>query len=532
MKQLMKTALCAAGLLVGANAMAADFVLVNADPAGVGFNDPTPVTAVGGNSGRTLGEQRLNVYYRAFQLWGQVLESPEPIIVQATWTALSCTATGGVLGSAGTTSVFRNFPNAPLTDHWYHSALTDKLASADQNPGAADIRTFFNVNLGTPGCLEASSWYYGLDNNEAANQIDFLSVLMHEVAHGLGFSNFANEGTGTFLAGFPDIYTALTRDNITGKQWNDPSLTNAQRAASGKSVDKMVWNGAAVVADAPNILAAYTGIRFSAPTAAVGDYDIAFATFGPAPNVASFAGTAVYTNDGVGAVNDACEPIINAADIAGKFAIADRGTCTFAVKAKNAQNAGAIGVIIANNASGLPGMGGSDASITIPSIGVPQAVAQPIKDAGGIGQFALFNDPSRRVGADLAGNPRLYAPTVYASGSSGSHFDVSASPNLLMEPSINPDLRSATNVDLTAAQFADIGWDIGNFNVAGCDAGVPAVLDNGDVLLAPILQCTDQAKNKGQFQACTTQYLNRLKDAGIISGETKGQLSACAAQLK
>ena len=532
MKNLLNTALSAALLAAGSQAFAADFILVNADPAGVGFNDPTPVAPVGGNNGATLGEQRLNVYYRAFQLWGQVLESTQPIVVQATWAPLSCTATGGVLGSAGTTYIFNNFPNAPLANHWYHSALTDKLSGTDQVPGQADIRTFFNVNLGTPGCLQTSSWYYGLDNNEAPNQIDFLSVLMHEVAHGLGFSNFINEGTGAMQSGLPDVYAANTLDNITGLQWNNPAMTNALRANSGKSVDKMVWNGAAVVSDAPNVLAAYTGVRFTAPAGAAGDYDLAFATFGPAPVVGSFGGTAVYTDDGVGAVNDACEPIVNAAAIAGKYAIADRGTCTFTVKAKNAQDAGAIGVIIANNASGLPGMGGSDPSITIPSIGVPQSVAQPIKDAGGVAEFSLFSDPSRRVGADLAGNPRLYAPSVYASGSSGSHFDVSASPNLLMEPSINPDLRSATNVDLTAAQFADIGWDIGNFDVAGCDAGVPAVLGNGDVLLAPILQCADNAKNKGQFQACTTQYLNQLKDAGVISGAVKGQLSACAARLK
>jgi hypothetical protein len=44
-----------------------------------------------------------------------------------------------------------------------------------------------------------------------------------------------------------------------------------------------------------------------------------------------------------------------------------RGTCTFAVKVKAAQDAGAIAVIIVNNADGEISMSGSDETITIPA---------------------------------------------------------------------------------------------------------------------------------------------------------------------
>src|SRR3546814_7834229 len=51
-----------------------------------------------------------------------------------------------------------------------------------------------------------------------------------------------------------------------------------------------------------------------------------------------------------------------------------RGACTFVTKVLNAQDAGAIGVLVYNNvATGLPGMGGTDATVTIPSQGISQA---------------------------------------------------------------------------------------------------------------------------------------------------------------
>lgn len=36
-----------------------------------------------------------------------------------------------VLGSGGSTYVFANFPNAPVANTWYSSALADAIAGAD-----------------------------------------------------------------------------------------------------------------------------------------------------------------------------------------------------------------------------------------------------------------------------------------------------------------------------------------------------------------------------------------------------------------
>jgi hypothetical protein len=79
---------------------------------------------------------------------------------------------------------------------------------------------------------------------------------------------------------------------------------------------------------------------------------------------------------------DGCTAFINAPAVAGKIAAIDRGVCTFVEKTKNAQNAGAIGVLILNNVSpGAPGMSGQDPAITIPTVSVSQGDGIDIKAA-------------------------------------------------------------------------------------------------------------------------------------------------------
>ena len=76
----------------------------------------------------------------------------------------------------------------------------------------------------------------------------------------------------------------------------------------------------------------------------------------------------------------------------------------------------------------------------------------------------VWDSPSMRIAAptaltaavDSLGRVNLFAPTSFQPGSSVSHFDTLASPNLLMEPSIN--LNLPLTLDLTRQQFRDIGW--------------------------------------------------------------------------
>lgn len=107
------------------------------------------------------------------------------------------------------------------------------------------------------------------------------------------------------------------------------------------------------------------GFTVSAPVGIAGTYLATEAQFGPdLAATGPVTGELVYTTPA-----DGCSPITNAAAVSGKIALIDRGTCEFQAKVKNAQDAGAIGVLIANNAAGAPiTMGGANPLVVIPSM--------------------------------------------------------------------------------------------------------------------------------------------------------------------
>ena len=230
---------------------AATITIVNGDPANVGFNDPTSVAPVGGNTGTTLGQQRLIAFQAAADKWGATLTSAVPIRVLATWEALSCTSSAATLGSAGATEVFRDFTNAPVAGHWYGKAEANKLYGADLDPATADIRARFNVNLGNPGCLDGTYFYLGVDNNHGTN-IDLVTVLTHEFGHGLGFQTYTSGSSGAQLSGYPAIWDDFLKDTSTGKVWTN--MTNAERKASAINSGFLVWNGSTVNTALPGVL--------------------------------------------------------------------------------------------------------------------------------------------------------------------------------------------------------------------------------------------------------------------------------------
>jgi hypothetical protein len=449
---------------------AATISIVNADPAGVGFNDTTAAAPVGGNTGTTLGQQRVNAFQAAGNKWGATLTSGVTIRIHAVWTALTCTATSAVLGSAGATEVFRDFTGAPVAAHWYGKAEANKLYGSDLDATTADINANFNVNLGKANCLTGTFFYLGLDNNHG-NNVDLVTVLTHEFAHGLGFQTYTNGSSGAQLSGFPSIWDDFLFDNSTGLNWT--AMTAAQRAASAVNEGHLVWNGANVSTNVPIVLQkGNPSLTVTLPATVAGGYLVGTAAFGPplsGPGASTEVMPVVDTAPNLGL---ACNPLsaLNAAAVIGKIAIVDRGTCTFTVKVKNAQNAGAIGVLVVNNAAGTPpaGMAGVDATITIPSVMITQADGNTLKAALATrsrthsGMFAnLGNNLSLYAGADAAARALMYAPNPYQSGSSVSHFDISAFPNQLMEPAINGDLTHEVTppFDLTFMLLKDIGWN-------------------------------------------------------------------------
>src|SRR5690349_21178092 len=132
MRLVNKTSAAFLGLALLASSLApaagaATITIVNADGAGEGFNDPTVVAPVGGNPGTTVGQQRLNVFQYAANIWGALLPSSVTIVVRAQFNPQTCTATSATLGSTSPFTAFANFSGAPFPNHWYHVAEANRL---------------------------------------------------------------------------------------------------------------------------------------------------------------------------------------------------------------------------------------------------------------------------------------------------------------------------------------------------------------------------------------------------------------------
>jgi hypothetical protein len=151
---------------------------------------PAPAEYSALSSGRTKGVKSSNfevtyigftteaqaAFQKAVDIWESILESPVTIHVRAEWAALS----NGVLGSATAGSFLANFDGAQRQNVFYPVALAEKMTKSDLNePVDIDIFAQFNSNN--------SSWYLGLDGAPPAGQYDLVTVVLHELGHGLGF---------------------------------------------------------------------------------------------------------------------------------------------------------------------------------------------------------------------------------------------------------------------------------------------------------------------------------------------------------
>jgi len=534
-KPVLKTALCVALAAAMVPAFAAELVLISANTGtGRGLEDPSPKTPEGLNPGTTLGQQRTLAYQFAMDLWGSVLESDATVFVGASFAPLACSPTSGVLGSAGTTFIFSDFAPGVVSNTWYGSALADSIAGSDLNPGFIDLNSRFNGDIGVnPDCLTGGDWYYGLDGKTPTGKFNFLNVVMHELGHGLGFQGFTN-AAGGFLGGRKDIYSTFAFDNVLARTY--PEMAAAQQAAAIVSPGRTVWSGSNVNQQATLILDNRAALRVTAPAVIAGSYEVATATFGPPASASNFSGTIVAALDGGAVSTDACEAFSNASAVAGNIALVDRGTCPFTVKAANVQAAGASGMLVANNAAGVPPLGGADPSITIATVGISQANGASLRvNLPAQASFAI--DPNLFQGADAAGRVRLFAPNPHQLGSSFSHFDTALAPNALMEPSITTTLRGDVNLDLTPALFADVGWRLneGNARIGNCTTNVDVVQDGGLIFGANVQAwsklCLRTSSSQDEYQSCMDGYKTRALAEGVLAGNQAGKVMACAAKI-
>jgi extracellular elastinolytic metalloproteinase len=194
----------------------------------------------------------------------------------------------------------------------------------------------------------------------ATQNLFFLNNVVHDKLYTLGFNELAgNFQSSNFGKG------GAENDPVQAEAQDGGGTDNANFATprDGRSprMQMYLWTGAG----------ATHKVHVNSPTPA--DYGAKPAEFGPALTVAGVTGALVAAVDAGGTSNlDGCEAITT--PLAGKVALVNRGSCDFTVKALNAQAAGAIAIVVANNQAGEPVvMGGSNSRIKIPALMVSQA---------------------------------------------------------------------------------------------------------------------------------------------------------------
>ncbi len=147
-------------------------------------------------------------FQHAVDIWEATIHSDVPIRVDAKWSALGYNPNGiNTLGSAGPGPTFFQL-NGPdvFPNTLYPIALVNKITGLDNDPANPHILAEFNSDI--------PFWYFGTDANPGAGQSDFVSVVLHEIAHGLGFLGGAMSNSIYFGANntIPIVYSQLVEE--------------------------------------------------------------------------------------------------------------------------------------------------------------------------------------------------------------------------------------------------------------------------------------------------------------------------------
>ncbi|MGH2455389.1 MAG: M36 family metallopeptidase [Candidatus Limnocylindria bacterium] len=215
----------------------------------------------------------------------------------------------------------------------------------------------------------------------AVTNLFYWNNVIHDVLYGYGF----DEKSGNFQVNNFAKNAGKGGDPVRAEAQDGSGRNNANFGTPPDGFQPRMqmfeWRDSA-----PNPLTVDGVGTFSGPMAGFG---ASLATTGP------ISGTLMLVDDGTAPGSDGCQPFTLPGDPGDVIPLIDRGTCTFVTKVKNAQNAGALAAVVANNAPGPAfGMGGADPTITIPSIMITLADGNTIK-------------PNLTAAATLAPNPDL-----------------------------------------------------------------------------------------------------------------------------
>ncbi|CAM2814137.1 T9SS-dependent M36 family metallopeptidase [Flavobacterium frigoris] len=219
--------------------------------------------------------------------------------------------------------------------------------------------------------VDASSYI-----NASTTNLFYMNNVMHDIWYQYGFTekngNFQNNNYGKGGVGLDYVFA----DAQDGSLSNPKSINNANFSApvDGKNgrIQMFLWDQSPenrpVTVNSPSIIAGnYPGRQNS--------FDPGYVGLPTAPDF--IQSDLVLFLDSAGQ-SDGCERPVNSAAMNGKIVILRRGTCSFVLKSKAAQDAGAIAVIVVNDVDGTIGMSGADATIAIPVISMTREIGELI----------------------------------------------------------------------------------------------------------------------------------------------------------
>ena len=166
----------------------------------------------------------------AIDVWSENYSSTVPINVNVTWSRAS---SYGILASASAKSNFANFPNAPDKTLYYASALANALAGKDLDPNNPELE--ITITSDAP-------WYYGVDGKCPPKSFDLVSVILHEMGHGLGFisGNYYDQYSGYGRIDLPTPFDAYAQlpDGRRLADMPSPSIETGKALTS-----PLFWSG-------------------------------------------------------------------------------------------------------------------------------------------------------------------------------------------------------------------------------------------------------------------------------------------------
>jgi hypothetical protein len=152
----------------------------------------------------------------AVKILESVLPSDVKMNVKASWTKIS---SAGVLGNSSITGFATGWSIDALDPiAYYPVTVAEKIAGKSINEDyEADVELVLN---------SSAKWYLGTDGNTPSTKYDLVTVVIHELCHGLGFfdSMDAENSLGSYgLNTIPVVYDKFV-ENLTGKKLTDTTL--------------------------------------------------------------------------------------------------------------------------------------------------------------------------------------------------------------------------------------------------------------------------------------------------------------------